>query len=959
MRACRKTAAKKKGTESEEPQKEENEEIGIEEELEGEEVEHGKRKTKKVHDPKLPTEEEVKEHYLSGHMPYRSWCHHCVRGRGRERDHSKKSDDNQQGIPEYHMDYCFPGDEFGERLTVLVVIERCTKMKKAVVVPNKGSTGSFAAKMVLDLINECGDRDRDVILKTDQEPAIKFLVDDVCVNRTGARTIPELAPKNSKGSNGTVERAVQAVEQCLRTMKSSFDERMGVKVDVQHPVITWLCEFVGYMMNRMEVASDGKTPYERVKGKRGEMLGLEFGERVMWKHHPGKVMEKLNARWGNGLFLGVRARSNELIIIDETSKELKYVRTVRRVPEEQRWDSNNLQWVTMVPWNKGPSDKEADGDMPEFDVKQGPGRTLTEEEKHEISTNEAPKIVHRAHLRRTDFDKHGYTDRCPGCSAILRGLHVQPHSQACRERMEALLDADIRIKNAKVRLQERVKRKAEEDEETTKKKKPDEGQENAKRKVNEEEGDSKKRKLDEIEDQAMREEDPVKLTELFEEYRREYLKDRANEDEDAKRKRVEAETNLQERSSSSSGAAKYEEMEVNWVSNVEVDPWDVLTWGTAKVKHIFRDDGVMVTAISEEGAWKEWGEFLVGGDPTWEDYGFAEFAWDDVNNIPLPVNLVKEARREEMGHMKGKIFKVVKRAESWRMTGKAPITTKWVDTDKTHGTGEPMIRSRWVARDFKDSKEKDREDLFSATPPIEMMRLVLSRQATRRTDGGERKTMYLDVKKAHLEPLCEQDVYVELPAEAEVASDECGKLVHWPLRLPPGGPSLGGALLGTARETWVREVLVGAGRLLPLRPGSLRGCPRRRLRVGRPGQGPGLGAEGAGGRVRDQESWAIGFWAQGRTEDRHAGADHRAYGRGHHLAGRPPAPEVAGGVLRDGREHEGLEQERVRRGAGAGGPTGGGADGGGVSGFPDVGGSAQLHGPGQPLVAVSSEGDLP
>jgi hypothetical protein len=37
----------------------------------------------------------------------------------------------------------------------------------------------------------------------------------------------------------------------------------------------------------------------------------------------------------------------------------------------------------------------------------------------------------------------------------------------------------------------------------------------------------------------------------------------------------------------------------------------------------------------------------------------------------------------------------------------------------------------------------------------------------------------LDVKKAHLEPLCEQDVYVELPAEAEVASDECGKLVHW------------------------------------------------------------------------------------------------------------------------------------------------------------------------------------
>jgi hypothetical protein len=35
--------------------------------------------------------------------------------------------------------------------------------------------------MALDLTNECGDKDRDIILKTDQEPAIQFLVEDVCV----------------------------------------------------------------------------------------------------------------------------------------------------------------------------------------------------------------------------------------------------------------------------------------------------------------------------------------------------------------------------------------------------------------------------------------------------------------------------------------------------------------------------------------------------------------------------------------------------------------------------------------------------------------------------------------------------------------------------------------------------------------------------------------------------------
>ena len=69
-----------------------------------------------------------------------------------------------------------------------------------------------------------------------------------------------------------------------------------------------------------------------------------------------------------------------------------------------------------------------------------------------------------------------------------------------------------------------------------------------------------------------------------------------------------------------------------------------------------------------------------------------------------------------MSYMKGKIFKVVKKSEAWRITGKAPISTKWVDTDKTHGIGVPVIRSRWMARDIKDPKEKDREDLFSATP---------------------------------------------------------------------------------------------------------------------------------------------------------------------------------------------------------------------------------------------------
>ena len=135
-----------------------------------------------------------------------------------------------------------------------------------------------------------------------------------------------------------------------------------------------------------------------------------------------------------------------------------------------------------------------------------------------------------------------------------------------------------------------------------------------------------------------------------------------------------------------------------------------------------------------------------------------EYAWDDVNDMELP---------EEMKYMKGKTFKVVKKTEAYRVTGKGLISRKWFDTDKSHGNGEMLVRSRWVARDLKLTGEEDREDLFCATPPLELIRYVISRQATMRTDGQARKTLYIDVKKAHLVPKCTQDVYVELLAEAE------------------------------------------------------------------------------------------------------------------------------------------------------------------------------------------------
>ena len=93
------------------------------------------------------------------------------------------------------------------------------------------------------------------------------------------------------------------------------------------------------------------------------------------------------------------------------------------------------------------------------------------------------------------------------------------------------------------------------------------------------------------------------------------------------------------------------------------------------------------------------------------------------------------------------------------------MSVKWVDTNK--GTqADMMVRSRLVARDFRGS-DKDRDDLFAGTPPLEAKRLSISTAAMRRKDRGWRKMLFIDVRKAHCNPRCEEDVYIQLPEECK------------------------------------------------------------------------------------------------------------------------------------------------------------------------------------------------
>ena len=665
-------------------------------------------------DPRLPSQKEVDEHNLT-HVPYRNWCPHCVRGRGKDLDHRRAVEDDRR-IREFAFDYCFPGNEKGFRVTILVGRERVTGMTMASVVPVKGTSGQYSVIKALEFIRECGAEEAEIILKSDQEPAIEALMKDVVKTRGEKITLMERSPAGSSGSNGVVERAVQSVEGVIRTLLSALEERTGAKIGAEERIVVFLAEYAAYLLNRLEVGKDGKTAYERNKGKKGMVMAVEFGERLLWKTRPKDKMEKLNPRWEYGVFVGIKALSGEVWVA--TKSGVRAVRSVRRIAAEERWKPDNKDWVQHVPWNRGEEDPDADGEIPEGPVKEGQqgggqpaGASGSGDQPRVIVVNTRQTAPREFYIQKRDLEKHGHTKGCAGCRTLIQGGTRQAHTVECREGFRKLLQGEAKVQKTHEKRKDYEERMAEK-----------ECRKEGKRKKKEEERGRKRRaEDDDIEEERIREAVP-------------------EEDKGQKRK---AEDNEVEKDRVIEKAAASNEVE---------------------------KDGVIEKAAASDGAMAV--EVVYGGGGVGE--GAEEQAWDDVRGGVLDREEVRKARLEEVEYMRRRgLWRVVPRKQA---EGKKVTSVKWVDTNK--GTeDEPLIRCRLVARDFR-AADKDREDLFAATPPWELKKLLMS-QATYRGGGKKRKMLLIDVKKAHLNPECGDEVYVELPEEVGAGPDQVGKLDYW------------------------------------------------------------------------------------------------------------------------------------------------------------------------------------
>ena len=687
------------------------------EEIECEEKESEEARAPEVlRDPGAPTPKEIEEHNVT-HMPFRSWCPHCVAGKAQERPHRKQERQSEKQIPEIVFDYGFLGGKDDEQtLAVQVARDRRTQMLFAHVVPRKGMVHEHGANAMVKDIEKLGYKE--VILKCDGEPAMQSVQEEVKRRRVDPTILENSIPGDSR-SNGAAERAVKALGEHVRVLRAGLQGRLGLVMKSSHPVMTWLVQHAADCISKYQVNEDGKTAYERLKGKRFNRVAVEFGEKIHYKRSgKGHKEHKIEGKWNEGYFLGFHWRTSEAIV--GTKEGAIRAGTIRRVGGHRRWDAEGLEAVRGVPWKWDP-DAE---DVPDKLLV----RMLTDDEKKQLERPEpetGPKTVYRMRLKRDDFIEKGFTDGCLGCKAILEGRGARGHTEACRRRMEELMrntqEGQDRLKRQTDRENEYLERVLESNDpskQVNKKARTETGDNseggchnNIAGKRNNEgddaEGEAKRGKASgDVEVKRLKRDPEGANTQGEEEAKRPKLPggERPNADPEGD-----------------------QEMEVSMLERMCQDDFK---WNLNNVEDMCEEDAPELRQATADYAYYD--------ENTWEE---------------LDPKMVAKGEKDEYDRFcKMGVYEYIGRGEAEKDEMGKFVKVKWVRTKKGAG-----VRCRLVAQELGYGERLD--ELFAGTPSLGSVRMALTHAMRKPTH----KVMVMDVKCAFLYGEIRRNVYIELP----------------------------------------------------------------------------------------------------------------------------------------------------------------------------------------------------
>ena len=405
-----------------------------------EEFEEGTTERIALRLPPEPSERERREHAIS-HLPYRSWCRDCVRGKGLTTAHRKRneSEDKADRKPLVAMDYFYLGRDESKSLPILAMVEERTGRTYAISMPEKGVGHKYniaAAAKVLK-VSGC----LDAILKSDTERSLVAL-------RTQLQGIfPSLgfedATKGESQSNGLVESYIGKIEAQARTMKSALD-RHYPGLHARHPVLAWMVDYAGALLLRFNRGADGRTPFERSTGKSWRVQLPEFGESVLFQPLKGeRSQSKLDPKFEEGIFLGIQEGSALKWVGTPTGVQRAW--SIKTRAGHERWDQALMQCLVGLPWQLRPKREEVESrreSLPaDLDVRLPADVPQSSEPAVKRKKGYVPRGIY---IRRdVELEEFGYTEGCDGCASASQGLSHKQHSSVCKKRIrDELMKSD-------------------------------------------------------------------------------------------------------------------------------------------------------------------------------------------------------------------------------------------------------------------------------------------------------------------------------------------------------------------------------------------------------------------------------------------------------------------------------------------------------------------------------------
>ena len=120
------------------------------------------------------------------------------------------------------------------------------------------------------------------MLRCDQEPTL-LRVQDVAkeiLKKMGGRVLIENPLIRDHASNSYVESTVHRLRQMATVLQCAAEERVGLQIPVNHPLMSWSFVHAAWLINRY-VTHGGMTPFEIASGRAYKSKICEFAEPVM------------------------------------------------------------------------------------------------------------------------------------------------------------------------------------------------------------------------------------------------------------------------------------------------------------------------------------------------------------------------------------------------------------------------------------------------------------------------------------------------------------------------------------------------------------------------------------------------------------------------------------------------------------------------------------------------------